>query len=205
MFSKILFIVLFCCAGVQAQQSNHPSRFTLGLAYGNGREFSNNDYSYSNSYIQGQLYYSLNPGKKWEYQLAIQPEVNFVRHRLKNYYFIKPDEPNFASRRDAYIKLKDVREYIFGVSFFVRHNFTDSFSLYAMGNVGPMITDTDTERLTKGFAFCDVFALGASYNFGGVAIDVRPNLRHVSNAGLQDSNAGFNTRNIAFGITVPIR
>lgn len=205
MFSKILFTVLFFCVGVHAQQSNHPSRFTVGLAYGFGGEFNNRDYTYTNNYIQGQFYYSFNPGRKWKYQFALQPEINFGRHRLKNYYFIKPGDANFEARRDAYIKLKDIREYILGVSFFVRHNFTDSFSLYAMGNVGPMITDTDTERLTKGFAFCDVFAIGASYDFGGVAIDVRPNVRHVSNAGLNDSNSGFNTKNIAFGVTFPLR
>lgn len=204
MSSKILFVVLFCCACVQAQQNNQPSKFALGLAYGNGSEFNNRDYTYTNSYIQGQVYYSFNPGKKWEYQLAIQPEVNFGRHRLKNYYFVKLDAPNFEERRDAYIKLKDIREYIVGVSFFVRHNFTSNFSLYAMGNVGPMITSADTERLTKGFAFCDVFAIGATYKLGDIAIDVRPNVRHVSNAGLNESNAGFNTKNIALGVVMPL-
>lgn len=202
MFSKNLFIVVFCCAFMQAQESTKSCRVAIGLAYGNGSEFNNADYSYTNSYVQAQVYYSFNPGKKWEYQLAIQPEINFARHRLKNYYFIKPDEPDFEVRRDAYLKLKNIKEYILGVSFFIRHNFSDSFSVYAMGNVGPMITDADTERLTKGFAFCDVFAIGATCKVGDVAIDLRPNVRHVSNAGLNEANAGFNTKNIALGVVV---
>lgn len=205
MLFKTFAIVLLCYTGMYGQLNKKQSVYFIGLSYGIGDEFNNRDYTYTNNYIQGQVYYSFNPGKRWEYRLAIQPEVNFARHRLKNYFFIKPNEPNFEIRRDAYIKLKDITEYILGVSFFVRRNFTDNFSLYAMSNIGPMITDTATERLTKGFAFCDVFAIGASYDFGNLAIDVRPNVRHVSNAGLNDSNSGFNTKNIAFSVVVPIK
>ena len=64
-----------------------------------------------------------------------------------------------------------------------------------------MITDTETERLSKGFAFSDVLALGFSLKVDKVIFDVRPSLRHVSNAQLQSSNAGFNTSNIEFGIS----
>lgn len=201
---KSLFAVMLCCASVYAQETEKPNRYAVGLAYGTGSEFKNTDYSYTNRYVQAQFYYSLNPGKKWEYQVALQPEVNFATHRLKNYYFMTPDKPNYEQRRDEYMKLKDIREYILNVALFVRYNFTEDFSMYAMGNVGPMITDTDTERLTKGFAFCDVFAIGAAYRIGDVTIDVRPNVRHTSNAGLQDSNAGFNTRNIIFGVKMPL-
>jgi hypothetical protein len=203
MLRKFLLLVLLCCAGLYAQENEKPSRYAVGLAYGNGSEFNNTDYTYTNSYIQAQVYYTLNPGKRWQYQIAIQPEVNFARHRLKNYYFVKPeDDPNYEEKRDEYMKLKDIHEYILNVAFFARYNLTKGFSMYAMGNVGPMITDTETERLTKGFAFCDVFAIGATYKVGKISFDVRPNVRHTSNAGLQNSNAGFNTKNIQFGVVV---
>lgn len=205
MLRKITFLMLLCCAALQAQETQKISRYTIGLAYGNGSEFNNTDYTYSNNYIQGQIYYSLNPGKKWEFQVALQPEVNFARHRLKNYYFVKPEDgTNYEEKREAYMKLKDIHEYILNVAFFARYNVTNDFSVYAMGNVGPMITDTETERLTKGFAFCDVFALGTTYKFGKVGLDVRVNARHTSNAGLQNSNAGFNTKNIQFGVIMPL-
>ncbi|WP_114757496.1 acyloxyacyl hydrolase [Flavobacterium sp. AG291] len=202
MLRKITFLMLLCCAGLQAQETEKTSRYTIGLAYGNGGEFNNTDYTYTNNYIQGQIYYSLNPGKKWEFQVALQPEVNFARHRLKNPYFVKPGESD--ETRAEYMKLKDIREYILNVAFFARYNITEDFSMYAMGNVGPMITDTETERLTKGFAFCDVFALGTTYKFGKVGLDVRVAARHTSNAGLQNSNAGFNTKNIQFGVIMPL-
>lgn len=204
MFRKILLLVLLCGTVLYAQETEKPSRFAVGLAYGNGSEFNNTDYTYTNSYIQGQVYCSLNPGKRWEFVVALQPEVNFARHRLKNGYFVKPDEPNADEKREEYMKLKDIHEYILNVSFFARYNITKDFSMYAMGSVGPMITDTETERLTKGFAFCDVFGMGATYKFGKIALDVRPTVRHTSNAGLQNSNAGFNTKNIQFGIIMAL-
>ena len=196
--------MLLCGTGLYAQNAEKASRFAIGLAYGNGSEFNNTDYTYTNSYIQGQVYYSLNPAKRWEFVVAVQPEVNFARHRLKNYYFVNPDDQNAEEKRKHYMALKDIHEYILNVAFFARYNITKDLSMYAMGNVGPMITDTETERLTKGFAFCDVFAIGATYKIDKIAFDVRPNVRHTSNAGLQNSNAGFNTRNIQFGVIMAL-
>jgi hypothetical protein len=73
-----------------------------------------------------------------------------------------------------------------------------------LGSVGPLITDTETERLSKGFAFSDVLAVGLSTKIGTVTFDIRPSLRHVSNAGLNESNAGYNTKNIEFGVSFPL-
>lgn len=176
----------------------------MGAAYGFGREFKQRNYTYDNSYVQAQLYYTLNPGRKWQYQVVLMPEVNFASHKLQNLYFVTPDEPDYEYKREIYTRQKDIREYILNVAFFVRRNITKRFTMYAMANVGPMITDTETERLSKGFAFCDVFAIGASYDFGGVLLDIRPNVRHVSNGGLQDSNAGFNSYNFTFCAIVPL-
>jgi len=201
---KSLFIALFCFIGVHAQEGKRNSAYAIGFSYGNGSEFKNTDYTYTNRYIQAQVYYTFNPLKKWQYQMALQPEVNFARHRLKNFYFVKAQDPDFEDKREAYMKLMDIKEYILNVALFVRYKCTNDLSIYIMGNVGPMITDTETGRLTKGFAFCDVFGMGTSYNLGDVAIDVRVCARHVSNAGLQSENAGFNTKNIAFGIIVPL-
>lgn len=204
MIQKLLFCFTFCCVTVFAQNTDTISRWSVGAAYGFGQEFKQRNYTYDNSYVQAQVYYTLNPGKKWQYQFALMPELNFASHKLQNLYFVTPDEPDYERKREIYTKQKDIREYILNVAFFVRRNITEDFSMYAMFNVGPMITDTETERLSKGFAFCDVFALGASYDFGGVLLDVRPNLRHVSNGGLQDSNAGFNSYNFTFGVIVPL-
>jgi hypothetical protein len=67
-----------------------------------------------------------------------------------------------------------------------------------------MFIDTETERLSKGFAFSDVLALGVTFKIDKIVLDIRPSLRHISNAGLQGSNAGFNTSNVEFGVSFPL-
>ncbi len=99
MLYKLLLLLLFCSV-LHAQEDKATPKIALGVSYGFGNEFKNIDYSYANKYIQGQLYYSLNPGSKWEYIVALQPEVNFATHRLLNLYFVTPDDPDYIQKRE---------------------------------------------------------------------------------------------------------
>ncbi|WP_245892254.1 acyloxyacyl hydrolase [Flavobacterium pallidum] len=176
----------------------------IGLHFGFGDEIKNTDYTYTNHYIKPQLYWQLRKGRHFTYQVLLQPEINFATHQLINLYFVTPDEPDYEHKRDVYTKLKNIREYVLNVGFLVRKPISKNFSMYVLGSVGPMITDTETERLSKGFAFSDVLSLGFSYRVKHITFDLRPNVRHISNAGLQNSNAGFNTANIEFGFSMPL-
>lgn len=200
-----LILLLFFFIGISSVFGQEKiSKFAVGAIYGFGNELKNTDYTYTNRYLKGQLYYSLKKTKHFEFQILVEPEINFATHQLLNFYFITPDEPDFEEKRARFTKLKDIREYVFHVGFLVRKPISKQFSIYVLGSVGPLITDTETERLSKGFAFSDVFGLGISYKTKFVTFDFRPNLRHNSNAGLQSSNAGFNTLNYDFGIVFPL-
>lgn len=48
--------------------------------------------------------------------------------------------------------------------------------------------------------FADVLALGFKGRIDEFRFDIRPNIRHVSNAELNSENAGYNAKNIEFGI-----
>jgi hypothetical protein len=85
-----------------------------------------------------------------------------------------------------------------------RYRSDKKMSFFMMGSVGPMISDTQTERLAKGFAFSDIIAAGVTYKTGKVMFEVRPGLRHVSNANLQFPNCGHNSTNIDFGLFVKL-
>ena len=200
--SILLFIFFIGISVVFGQEK--ASKFSVGASYGFGSELKNTDYTYTNRYVKGQVYYSLKKTKNFEFQVLLEPEINFATHQLLNFYFVTPDEPNFEERRARFTKLKDIREYVLHVGFLVRKPLTERFSIYILGSVGPMFTDTETERLSKGFAFSDVFGLGISYKTKYVTFDFRPNLRHNSNAGLQNSNAGFNSLNYDFGVVFPL-
>lgn len=86
----------------------------------------------------------------------------------------------------------------------MRKPISKTAGIYVLGSVGPLFTDTETERLSKGFAFSDVLAIGFTFKINKIIFDIRPNFRHVSNAGLQSSNSGYNTKNIDFGFSFSI-
>jgi hypothetical protein len=200
---KLLVLIIIFSINAFSQQSKHP--IAVGINYGFGSEIKNKDYTYTNHYYKLQFNYTLSKTRNFEYQILLQPEVNFATHQLKNLYFVTPDEPDYLAKREKYTKLKDINEYVLGVGFLIRKPISKSLSCYVLGSVGPMITDTGTERLTKGFAFSDVLSFGISFKTQKLIFDIRPSLRHNSNAGLQSSNAGFNTKNIEFGITFPLK
>jgi len=179
---------------------NEIDKYTYGFSYGYGKEFKNWDYAYTNSFYKAQFYYKINKSEKFHYQITIQPEYNKATHQLLNFYFVTPDVPHYQELRDEFTKLKDINEYALNIGMTFRKPIGKHWSIYGLLSVGPMITDTETERLSKGFAFADVAAIGVSYHTRHFSIDFRPQLRHTSNAGLQDSNAGFNTYNLEFGI-----
>ncbi|MEO8534059.1 MAG: acyloxyacyl hydrolase [Flavobacterium sp.] len=201
MSRKLVLNLLFllCLLRVSGQQVKR--NFSVGFNYGFGSEFHNRNYTFTNHFYKAQLYYKLKKTKKFQYEILVQPEINFGRHQLLNFYFVQPDDPDYIEKRAVYTQLKDVHEYVLNIGFLVRKPITDSFSFYILGSIGPMITDTQTERMSEGFAFADVFAVGFSVKAQRFQFDVRPSIRHVSNAGLGSSNAGYNTRNIEFGIS----
>ncbi|WP_415793652.1 acyloxyacyl hydrolase [Flavobacterium saliperosum] len=174
----------------------------MGIAYGVGNELKNKNYTYTNSFYKIHLGYVFKTATHFRYEMVVQPEVNFGKHQLLNRYFVQPHEPDYEALRERFTKRKTVQDYILNIGIVVRTPIAKSFDIYLLGSIGPMITDTETERLSKGFAFSDVIALGISLKAATLTFDFRPSLRHVSNAGFQGSNAGFNTMNVEFQMTV---
>jgi hypothetical protein len=200
MIRKLLLSILFLFA-VKMSAQEDKSRFSLGFNYGFGSEFNNRNYTFTNHFYKIQLYYKLKQTNHFQYQILVQPEINFAEHQLLNFYFVKPETPDYEQKRAQYTQLKDIREYVLNCGFLVRKPIGEICSFYILGSIGPMITDTETERMSKGFAFADVLAVGFSLKHNKIQFDIRPNIRHVSNGGLSSTNSGYNTRNIEFGVS----
>lgn len=192
---------MFLLVVLKAIGQDKKNNLAIGFNYGFGSEFSNRNYSFTNHFYKIELYYRIKESKNFQYEILVQPEVNFATHQLLNFYFVKPETPNYLEKRDEYTKLKDIHEYVLNIGFLVRKPIGKVLSIYALGSVGPMITDTETERMSNGFAFADVLAIGFSVKMNQFRLDVRPSVRHVSNAGLNSENAGYNTKNIEIGIS----
>jgi hypothetical protein len=204
MDKKVIFIliIMFSCNLFYAQTINHKMR--LGFQYGLGNEIKNKDFSHTNHYYKMELYYPLKAAKHFNYELVVQPEFNAGTHQLLNVYFIQTDDPDYIEKRQKFSNLRMVKEYVLNVGLIIRKPISKTFSIYLLGSIGPMIIDNETERLAKGFAFSDVVALGFSSKIGQMTFDLRPNIRHVSNGGLQSPNLGFTTFNIAGGFSFSI-
>ncbi|TDO69785.1 lipid A 3-O-deacylase PagL [Flavobacterium chryseum] len=201
MIRKLLLYVFFLLCLFKMHAQVEQSKFAIGFNYGFGSEFNNKDYTFTNHFYKLQLYYRLKETKHFQYEILVQPEVNFGSHQLLNFYFVKPEEPDYINKRAEYTQLKNVHEYVLNIGFLVRKPIGKSCSFYVLGSIGPMINDKETERMSEGLAFADVLAIGFSAKIQRLRFDIRPNIRHVSNAGLGNSNAGYNTKNIEMGIS----
>lgn len=199
MNKKILFSLILLWSFSAFYGQKNKSKYSLGLHYGFGSEFNNRNYTFTNHYYKLAINYRVKETKNFSFEVVLQPEINFATHQLLNFYFITPDEPNYIEKRALFTKLKDINQYILNVGFAVRKPVTKSTSIIILGSVGPMFSDTETERLSKGFAFSDVLSIGFEYKINKLIFNVSPNFRHISNAGLNSSNSGFNTKNIEFG------
>lgn len=181
----------------------------IGLESGVGTQqffpYNNSDYSHNVTGYKGLFNYSFKKSGKLSYELQLEPGIYKARHRLLNKYFVQPAfGANYLELREKFSQEKTISEYAFNIGILVRYNLKDQLSFFVLGSVGPMISDTDTERLARGFAFSDIFALGVSYKVGRIMFELRPGLRHVSNLNLKYPNSGHNSSNIDFGISVAL-
>jgi hypothetical protein len=184
LFTSILFLFF---SVLYSQDRNQ--RITLGFYYGFGNDISKSDYGYNSHYYKLQINYAIKKSKKIRYDLSIQPEINFAEFQSDNIVLSNPIL---------------IREYILNLGFKMSKPISEKCSVYLLGSIGPMISDTETVRLSKGFAFSDVVALGFSFKINKVVIDLRPSFRHVSNASIKKINHGYNIINAEFGICFPL-
>ncbi|WP_413998958.1 acyloxyacyl hydrolase [Flavobacterium sp. W1B] len=177
---------------------------SLGFYYGFGKNILEEDYFYESNYYKVQLSYLIKESKHFEYELFVQPELNFVKHKLLNLDYIGVEEPNYIEKREEFGRLKHIKDYILNLGIIVRKPISDNCSVFVLASIGPMITDTETERLSKGFAFSSVLSLGVSLKVSPFVFELRPNFNHISNAGLQKNNNGFSIFNLEFGFKIPL-
>jgi hypothetical protein len=204
----LLFIYsLFVVFSLYGQDNSKAIR--LGIGYGIGTQqifpYNNSDYSHNVNGYKGLINFPLKKTGKFSYELQIEPGIYSARHRLLNKFFIQPDKSaNYLELRDLFAQERTITEYALNIGVLVRYNLKEKLSFFILGSTGPMYTNTETERLAKGFAFSDIFAFGVAYKVGKVMFEIRPGLRHESNLNTQYPNSGHNSSNIDFGISITL-
>ncbi len=189
--------------GQEKKNSLRPT--TIAIYYGFGNEnnllFDDDDYLYKTQYLKASFQYRLNK-KKYQLGLAIQPQVHFIQHQLLNIFFVQPTDANFEEQRVTFSQLKSMQLYALGFEINVRRTIFEKTDLLAFFAIGPATIDTETERLAQGFTFIESLGIGIRHELlDSLFLELRPTYTHVSNAGLQLPNSGYNVLNLEFGLS----
>jgi len=187
-----------------SQDNNH--QFRTGFSYGLGTQqmfpYYSKDYLYNFNSFKALFNYTLKDGL-FSFEIQAEPSLFISKHTLLNASFVQPDYgPNYLLLREIYTKEKTITEFALNIGIQVRFNPKGRFSYSFLVSSGPMFSDTDTERLAKGFAFSDVFAIGILYKINNLCFEFRPGVRHASNLDLKFPNSGHNSCTIDFGVSV---
>ena len=204
----LLLIIAMCLVSyVKAQEdSESKNKMKIGFNFGYGRQesfpFNSNNYSYDLRFYKIQLNYSLIDKRRWVFEINVEPSFYNNEHQLLNEFYVQPNfGDDFIEQRIEYVKKKQLNEYVLNIGFIARYKLLRKLSTYAIASIGPMYSDTNTERMKSGFAFSDILGLGLSYKIKNFYLDFRYSIRHVSNANLSLPNNGYNSSNLEIGFT----
>jgi len=201
---KLILLYILLASPAIAQESGKEIR--LGFACSRGSQqcfpFTDPDYNYSFNGYKLLLNFPLKTGV-FCYELQLEPAIYAAKHQLLNKYYIQSVDGNdYLRQREIFIQEKSIIEYALNIGIQVRYRINRMVSITLLGSVGPMYSDTQTERLAKGFAFSDIIQIGAACRIRKVLIELKPGLRHVSNLNIKNPNAGHNATTIDFGISL---
>lgn len=206
MKKSILFVFLFFAVNLMAQEKKTPKLkpYKIGFLYNFGANeyffHDDPDYTYSTNTYKGQAFYKLGNWKSFDFELIVQPQVQFLKHQLINEQFITPDQENYLEKRLEFTKPKTMSLYSLEFGFSAKRKIINKLDVQASLSLGFSIIDTRTERLAKGFTFLENFSLGFNYNmFKNSYLYIGSNLGHVSNLDFQKPNDGYNILGLEVG------
>jgi hypothetical protein len=190
----------------RAQALDDPGAWRVGLGSGRATQqaFPLNDRDYRYQATGYKLFFNrpLLEGGAFGLELQLGPSIHAARHRLVNPYYVQPKEgPDYLAQRARFTQERAIREYALNVGVLMRFRLTEPLSVFVLGSTGPMVIDTPTERLARGFAFSDVIACGVGIRARRLLVEVGPVLRHASNANTHRPNSGLNSVGIDVGVS----
>ena len=155
--------------------------------------FDDPDYSYTTNTFKLQAFYDIANWKSFDFQMIVQPQVQFINHQLQNLSYVTLGFPVSQEERDELLKKNNIN--LYGVEFGFAAKYELFQKLYLQGTIslGFAYIDTRTERVAKGFTFIENFSLGFSYQiFKNSDLYLGSNFGHVSNLNFQKPNDGYN-------------
>jgi hypothetical protein len=207
MKKKILFFFLFFGILVsygQEEKNSILKPYKIGFLYNLGvnENFILNDvdYTYSTNTFKAQAFYKLGKWKNIDFELIVQPQIQFLKHQLINENFVRPDQESYLEKRIEFTKSKTMRLYALEFGFSAKKQLTKKLDLQGTLSLGLSIIDSRSERLAKGFTFIENLSIGFSHQtFKNSFIYLGTNFGHVSNLNFQKPNDGYNILGLEIG------
>jgi hypothetical protein len=200
------FLFFFVVLSSFSQEDNKavlkPSKIGFLYNFGTGENFifDDLDYMYSTNTYKAQAFYKLGIWKHIDFELIVQPQVQFIKHQLINAQFVTPDQENYLEKRAEFTKPKTMNLYGLEFGFAAKKQVSEKLALQGTISLGFSFIDKRTERLAKGFTFIENFSLGFSYNtLKNCYLYLGTNFGHVSNLNFQKPNDGYNILGLEIG------
>ncbi|MDD7913890.1 hypothetical protein [Polaribacter ponticola] len=109
-----ILIVVFLATNFYSQVKNKntfkPSKIGILVNFGTNENFifDDSDYTYSTSTFKGQAFYKLGNWKNLNFELILQPQVQFIKHQLINEQYVLPNEEDYLEKRKEFTQLKNI-------------------------------------------------------------------------------------------------
>jgi hypothetical protein len=198
----ILLVVFLSYSQKEKKSILKPTKIGFLYNFGTNENFINNDpdYTYSTNTYKLQAFYNLGSLKNFDFELIVQPQLQFLKHTLINEQFVTPDEENYLDKRTEFTRAKTMNLYALEFGFAVKKQLTRKLDFQGTISLGFSIINTRTERIAKGFTFIENFSLGFSHQtFTNSFIYLGTNYGHVSNLNFQKPNNGYNILGLEIG------
>ncbi len=207
MKKKLLTIILLFVAFSSISQEKKkailkPSKIGFLYNYGTNENFINNDsdYSYAANTYKLQAFYALGNWKNLDFELIVQPQVQFLNHQLLNEQFVRPEEENYLEKRTEFTKGKTMNLYALEFGFAVKKQVTAKLNFQTTLSLGFSLINKRTERLANGFTFIENLSFGFSHEtFTNSFMYLGTNFGHVSNLNFRKPNNGYNILGLEIG------
>ncbi|WP_299555508.1 acyloxyacyl hydrolase [Seonamhaeicola sp.] len=205
--NNLFLITIFCTYGLIYSQTNNIEHHKIGLGfiYGQGAHKSfpspSKSYNFRTKFYKLHLNYKLTNKRYWALAVNLEPSYYINEHKsLGSVQHVAGKIAESTTRPEDVIN-----EYALNIGIQAKYNLFKNLTSYFLGSIGPTFSNMKTERLNKGFAFSNIVAMGLNYNINLVLLDFRLSMRHVSNAGMNYPNRGYNSLNFEVGFTIPLK
>jgi hypothetical protein len=150
----------------------------------------NTDYYYQVKFYQLQYSIAISRKKNFGIELLAQPQYNTTKYKM----YPHDDTKDYLT---GY-------EYGLNIGFLFRKNVAnDLLSFYMMLSSGPHYASGTPHRQANGFMFSNNLCAGIDVRtYKSLYLDIRPGIRHISNAKFRIPNAGLNDITLTEGFFV---